>query len=261
MKGGLTHSVNTVSVSLLMDVGYKKVQNLIKALGISRELPEVPSLALGTAEVSLFELLQAYSVFINKGKQVKPVYIRRIEDKTGKIIYEQKKQISEEEIISVRTAEIITEMLKNVVNNGTASSLRSVYGFDSDMAGKTGTTQLNTDGGFIGYTPDLIAGIWVGGDNPVIRFRSMSLGQGSHSALPVWARFMQKIFRDPLYQYSRYSRFDTSDDILAELDCPDYKDQPFDSFKDLLEKKGESVIELIRRIFKKREIIKYSKKK
>jgi len=253
MKGGLTHSVNTVSVSLLMDIGFEKVQNLAKALGISRELPEVPSLALGTAEVSLFELIQAYSVFINQGKLVRPIYLRRIEDKYGNIIYEQKPQISKEEIISPRTAEIITEMLKSTVNNGTASSLRSLYGFDSDIAGKTGTTQLNTDGWFIGYTPDLVAGIWVGGDNPVIRFRSMSLGQGSHSALPVWARFMQKIYKDPLYKYSRFSEFRTSEDILAELDCPDYKEQPLDSFKDLLEKKGETVIELIRRIFKKRE--------
>jgi penicillin-binding protein 1A len=253
MKGGLTHSVNTISVSLLMDTGFEKVQNLAKALGISRELPEVPSLALGTAEVSLFELLQAYSVFINKGKLVRPIYLRRIEDNNGKIIYEQKPQISEEEVISSHTAEIITEMLKSVVNNGTASSLRSVFGFDSDIAGKTGTTQLNTDGWFIGYTPDLITGIWVGGDNPVIRFRTMAMGQGSHSALPVWARFMQHIYKDPLYKYSRFSKFEIPDDVMAELDCPDYKEQPFDSFKDLLEKKGESVMDLIRRIFKKRE--------
>ncbi|HJX70768.1 MAG TPA: penicillin-binding transpeptidase domain-containing protein, partial [Bacteroidales bacterium] len=253
MKGGLAHSINSVSVSILMDTGFDKVQNLARALGISRELPEVPSLALGTAEVSLFELIQAYSVFANKGKIVNPIYLRKIEDKSGDIILEQKPQISEEEIISPRTAEIITEMLKSAVNSGTASSLRTVYGLDSDIAGKTGTTQLNTDGWFIGYTPDLIAGIWVGGDNPIIRFRTMYLGQGSHSAMPVWARFMQKIYRDPLYQFSRFSKFKTSDDILAELDCPDYKEQPFDSFKDLLEKKGETVIELIRRIFKRRE--------
>ncbi len=253
MKGGLTHSINTISVSLLMDIGFEKVRNLLKALGISRELPEVPSLALGTAEVSLFELIQAYSVFVNKGKLVKPVYLRRIEDKYGNIIYEQRPQISEEEIISPRTADMITEMLRSVVSYGTASSLRTVYGFENDIAGKTGTTQLNTDGWFIGYTPDLIAGIWVGGDHPVIRFRTMSLGQGSHSALPVWARFMQRIYKDPLYQFSRFSKFETPDNVKAELDCPDFKEQPFDSFKDLLEKKGETVIELIRRIFKKRE--------
>lgn len=253
MKGGLTHSVNTISVSLLMDTGFDKVLNLTRALGISRELPRVPSLALGTGEVSLFELIQAYSVFINQGRLVKPIYLRRIEDKSGNIIYEQKTQVSEKEIISPRTAGMITEMLKSAVNGGTASSLRSVYGLDSDIAGKTGTTQLNSDGWFIGYSPVLIAGVWVGGDNPVIRFRTMSLGQGSHSALPVWAKFMQKIYSDPLYRFSRFSKFEISDDVLAELDCPDYKDQPFDSFKDLLEKKGETIIDFIKSIFKKRE--------
>jgi penicillin-binding protein 1A len=253
MKGGLTHSVNTVSVSILMDTGFDKVLNLTKALGIKRELPRVPSLALGTGEVSLFELIQAYSVFVNNGRLVKPIYLRRIEDKFGNIIYEQKKLVSEKEIISPRTAGMITEMLKSAVNSGTASSLRSVYGLDSDIAGKTGTTQLNTDGWFIGYSPDLIAGVWVGGDNPVIRFRTMSLGQGSHSALPVWAKFMQKIYRDPLFRFSRLSKFEISNDVLAELDCPDYKDQPFDSFKDLLDKKGETIIDFIKSIFKKRE--------
>ncbi len=253
MKGGLAHSINTISVNLLMDTGFDKVLNLTSALGINRQLPRVPSLALGTGEVSLFELIQAYSVFINEGRLVKPVYLRRIEDKFGNIIHEQKTQVSEKEIISPRTAEMITEMLKSAVNSGTATSLRTVYGLHNDIAGKTGTTQLNTDGWFIGYSPDLIAGVWVGGDNPVIRFRTMSLGQGSHSALPVWARFMQKIYRDPLYRFSRFSEFDISDEVLAELDCPDYKDQPFDSFKDLLEKKGETIIDIIKSIFKKRE--------
>lgn len=253
MKGGLTHSVNTISVGLLMDIGFDRVIKLAKSLGISEKLPEVPSLALGVAEVSLFELIQAYSVFDNKGRLVKPIYLRRIEDKSGNIIYEQKPHISEVNLISSHTAEIITEMLVNVVNNGTASSLRSTYGFDNDIAGKTGTTQMNTDGWFIGYTPDLIAGVWVGGDNPVIRFKSMSLGQGSHAAMPVWARFMQKLYHDPLYKYSKDSEFDISEEIKHELECPDFKEQQYDSFKDLLEKKGESVIELIKRIFRKRE--------
>ena len=253
MKGGLTHSVNTISVALIMDIGIDRVIKLAGSLGISEKLPEVPSLALGVAEVSLFELIRAYSVFNNKGRLVEPVYLRRIEDKSGNIIYEQKPHISEENLISPRTAGIITEMLVNVVNNGTASSLRSTYGFNNDIAGKTGTTQLNTDGWFIGYTPDLITGVWVGGDNPVIRFRSMSLGQGSHAAMPVWARFMQKLYHDPLYKYSKESEFGISEEIKHELDCPDFKEQQYDSFKDLLEKKGESVIELIKRIFRKRE--------
>ncbi len=253
MKGALTHSVNTVSVKILMNIGLDKVKSLARKLGITSDLPEVPSLALGTAEVSLYELIQAYSVFVNKGKVVKPIYLRRIEDKYGNIIYEEKSHISDEQVISVKNAEIMTDMLKNVVNYGTASGLRSNYGFTNDIAGKTGTTQLNTDGWFMGYTPDLIAGAWVGGDNTFIRFRAMSLGQGSHAAMPIWALFMKKIYRDPLYKYSRYSTFDIPQDILEETNCPDFKEHQFESIKDLLDKKGESILDLIKNIFRKKE--------
>lgn len=253
LKGALIHSVNTVSVSILMNIGFDKAISLAKKMGITSELPGVPSLALGTAEVSLLEMIQAYSVFVNKGKVVKPIYLRRIEDKFGNIIYDEKPQISENEIISENTAGTMTEILKRVVNNGTASGLRSVYGFNNEMAGKTGTTQQNTDGWFIGFTPDIIAGVWVGGDNTRIRFRSMSLGQGSHAAMPIWALFMQKIYTDPLYKFSRNSKFDIPDDIMAEMNCQDFREEKYESFKDLLEEKGETIIDLIKRIFRKKE--------
>ena len=253
MKGALTHSVNTVSVSILMNIGFDKVKSLAKRLGITTDLPEVPSLALGTGEVSLLELIQAYSVFVNKGKVVKPIYLRRIEDKNGNIIYEKKSHISEDEVISEKNADLMTEMLKNVVNHGTAAGLRSTYGFTSDIAGKTGTTQLNTDGWFMGYTPDLIAGAWVGGDNTFIRFRSMALGQGSHAAMPIWALFMKKIYSDPLYKYSRFSTFNIPEEIREEMECPDFKEHQFESIKDLLDQKGESILDLIKSLFRKKD--------
>ncbi|MBN2612639.1 MAG: transglycosylase domain-containing protein [Bacteroidales bacterium] len=253
VKGALTHSVNTVSVSILMNTGFDKVKSLARKMGIEAPLPEVPSLALGTAEVSLLELMQAYSAFINKGQVVKPLYLRRVEDKFGNIIYEEKPQVSIETVISESNAAIMTSMLQNVVDHGTASGLRSVYGFNNEMAGKTGTTQQNTDGWYIGYTPDLIAGAWVGGDNPCIRFRSMAYGQGSHAAMPIWAMFMQKIYADPLYRFSKNSQFNIPEEIKNEINCADFKEQQYESFRELLEKKGENVIELIKRLFRKKD--------
>ncbi len=253
MKGALTHSVNTVSVNLLMETGFNKVKSLAKNMGISSDLPEVPSLALGTGEVSLFEMVRAYSVFLNKGKLVKLIYLKRIEDKFGNVLYETRPELGEKKIISPENADIMLEMLKGVVNNGTAASLRTVYGLYNDIAGKTGTTQMHTDGWFIGFTPDLITGIWVGGDNPVIRFRSLSLGQGSHTAIPIWARFTQKIYSNPLYRFSKNSTFNISEEALTSLYCPDYKEDNPEKLEDFLKQKGESIIDLIKRVLRKKD--------
>ena len=252
MNGGLTHSINTVSVNLLMNTGISKVKQLANDMGISGNLPEVPSLALGTGEISLFELVRAYSVFINKGRLVKPIYIKRIEDKYEKVLFEANSQFSDNEVISPENAEIMIHMLRNVVDEGTASSLRSVYGFNNDIAGKTGTTQLHTDGWFIGFTPELIAGVWVGGDNPVIRFRSLGYGQGAYTALPIWGNFMRKIYKDPLFSLSKNSSFDFSENVLERLNCPDFRDSEYDSIWEYMKKHDESIIDLIKRVFKKK---------
>jgi penicillin-binding protein 1A len=253
INGGLTYSVNTVSVNLLMKTGIKEVIHLAHEMGITGNLPEVPSLALGTSEMSLFDLIKAYNVFINKGRLVEPMFLRRIEDKNGNILFEVKSQVSDKQIISQQNAEIMIQMLRNVVDNGTASTLRTVYGFNNDIAGKTGTTQMQTDGWFVGFTPDLIAGAWVGGDNPVIRFRSLVYGQGSHTALPIWAGFMRKIYADPLYKFSKNAVFDISYDAIAQFNCPDYRDDKYDSIWDYMRERDEKIIDLIKRIFKKKE--------
>jgi len=223
VKGALTHSVNTISVKILEETGINEVIRFSRQLGIHGEMPEVLSLALGTGNVSLKEMVQAYSVFLNDGKVIEPVFLKRIEDKYGNILYDGETAISDQ-VIAPRQAQLMTEMLKNVVDRGTASSLRSLYGFNNEIAGKTGTTQNNTDGWFIGYTPVLITGIWVGGDLPRIRFRYGGYGQGAYAALPIWARYMQKIYRDPLYRYSKQLSFEIPDRVLEDLDCEDYKE-------------------------------------
>jgi len=190
-------------------------------MGIGGELPEVLSLALGTGNVSLKEMVQAYSVFLNEGKLVEPVFLKRIEDKYGNVLFEAERAPSNT-VLDPYKAQLMTEMMKSVVDNGTASSLRSIYGFDNEIAGKTGTTQNNTDGWFIGFTPVLITGVWVGGDLPRIRFRYGGYGQGAASALPIWARYMQRIYRDPLYRHSKQLSFEIPGYVAEELDCDDY---------------------------------------
>jgi penicillin-binding protein 1A len=239
VKGALANSVNTVSVQLLMDAGVENTIELAREMGVNGNLPEVPSLALGAADISLYELVRAYSAFVNGGRLVTPVYLLRIEDNEGKVIAEFKKKISEKRVISERTAEITRKMLQGVVNNGTATSLRWRYGLYNDIAGKTGTTQSHADGWFIGFTPDIIAGAWVGGEYPQVRFRTLSLGSGSATALPIWGNFMYNLYRDPLYKYSKNSMFPASSSMVAiDMDCPDYREEE-ESIFDLLFKKRE----------------------
>lgn len=230
MKGALSQSVNTISVKLLEETGINEVIEFSRELGISGELPEVLSLALGTGEVSLKEMVQAYSIFLNEGRTVEPVFLKRIEDKAGNVLYEGESVISDPHI-DPYDALLMIEMMKGVVDSGTASSLRSAYGFDNELAGKTGTTQKNTDGWFIGYTPVLITGVWVGGDYPNVRFRYGGYGAGSSAALPIWARYMQKIYRNPLYKYSKKLSFEIPEEVIKELDCEDYleseRDRPW----------------------------------
>jgi penicillin-binding protein 1A len=229
MKGALTHSVNTISVKLLEETGIKEVIDFSKLLGIKGELPEVLSLALGTGDVSLEEMVQAYSIFLNEGKVVEPIYLKRIEDKHGNVLFDGKSVISEP-VLDPHNAQLMIEMMKGVVDNGTASSLRTTYGFENEIAGKTGTTQKNTDGWFIGYTPVLITGVWVGGDHPNVRFRYGGYGQGAASALPIWARYMQKIYRNPLYKYSKNLSFEIPEEVMWELDCEDFKEDHKERF-------------------------------
>jgi penicillin-binding protein 1A len=253
VKGALTNSINTVSVRILMDQGIDKAIDFAKKFGFKGDLPSVPSMVLGTGTASPYEIVQAYSVFLNQGKMVKPVFIRRIEDQDGNLLFSSGPEITEESIISEQTAEQITAMLCNAVNNGTGQALRSVYGFKNEMGGKTGTTQNHSDGWFVGVTPDLITAIWVGGDNPIIHFRNIAYGQGAYMALPIYGKFMSMVYNDPAYSVLTSSSFKISDQTISSMDCVDFKEKEYDSIKEYLDKKEESIGDFIRRIFSKKK--------
>jgi len=235
MKGGLKNSVNTITAEIMMETGPSNVVELARALNIDTHIPEVPSIALGTAEISLFEMVEAYTAFANNGYTVNSFGILRIEDNEGNILYEQSSpqygQVAFNEDVAVQ----ITDMLQGVVNEGTGRSLRSIYGVHSDIAGKTGTTQNNADGWFIGYTPDFVAGVWVGAELPVIHFRTIALGSGAHQALPVFGLVVNKMENDNTLANLYLSPFPSlPDTLLLAMDCPDFTLEKPD--KNLLDK-------------------------
>ena len=246
LKGALTHSVNTVSVNLLMKTGYSNVLRIGKASGINSEMPEVPSLALGTADISLLEMVNAYQAIADKGMFHKRVYIKRIEDKDGKILFQAEPEPDGERIAEEKNVEILIEMMRNVVNQGTAGALRYRYHLYSDIAGKTGTTQNHADGWYIGFTPSLVTGVWVGGEYQNIRFASLKYGQGTFTALPIWAKFMQRVYKDEDFSHLRNDSFRISDEAKQMLDCEDFRDnKPFE-FKPIITLKK---LNLFKRIF------------
>lgn len=240
MKGGLTNSVNTVTAEIMVQTGVDKVLNLAETMGISSKLPAVPSISLGTGEITLQEMLTAYSCFANDGKKTEVLGLLRIEDRAGHVLYEHKAQ-QETRVFDEKTAQLMNYMLQGVVNNGTGRSLRSVYGLRGQIAGKTGTTQNNADGWFIGYTPRLLAGAWVGADSPKVHFRTTALGQGAHMALPIYGLFMQKLDADP--KYRKYTRSNFKEMPTAELEklsCVDFSmSNPDKGFFDFLKSKNE----------------------
>ncbi len=237
LENALSNSVNTISVKVLEKVGIPKVLAQVEKLGISKELPNQPSLALGVAEISLKDLTGAYASYLNNSKSVKPYYITKIEDKSGNVIATFKPEVSEKQAYSDYTRQVLLEMLKSTVNKGTASRLRHTYGLENDIAGKTGTTQNNKDGWFVGLTPNLVTITWVGNDNHGIGFKSTGMGQGSNSALPIFAKFYQKLNKDSDYKAITSAQFEApSEHVLSDLDCEPTKRDGF-----------------IKRLFKKKE--------
>ena len=250
LKGALVHSVNTVSVNLLMEAGIDTVIALGQKAGIESSMPEVPSLALGTANISLYEMMRLYQAIANKGMAVEPKYLARIENKDGEVLYETQVSKPGMAICQPENAEVMIEMLRDVVNHGTAIALRSEYRIIADVAGKTGTTQNHTDGWFIGFTPSLVAGVWVGGDLQNLRFRSLEYGQGAYMAMPIWSRFMNKTFRDDHWDYLQDEEFETSESTKSLLECDDFRERKpfqFRPFKKLKEKS------LLKRLFKRKK--------
>ena len=244
MEGALSNSVNAVTVDMMMRVGIASVKTLAQQMGISSTIPDVPSIALGTAEVSLYDMVQVYSTFANQGARQALSFIRRIETKEGEVLidFDEEERVTEQ-VLTPAQAMMMTKMLQSVVDSGTARRLRFRYDLQNDIAGKTGTTQNHSDGWFIGYTPDLVAGAWVGAESPAVRFRTIALGQGANTALPIWGRFMKKVYGHPAFKASYQSTFPTlPDSIQWQMDCPPYlADMPIYEALPLLE--GEETIE------------------
>lgn len=188
MQGALAQSVNVVAARIIERIGAKKVSQLAINLGIE-DTPEYPSIALGAVDASLLEMVSAYTVFVNDGQQPNPNLIKRIEDYRGNIIY-QAPQPTFRQIIEPEHARIINTFLSSAIEEGTGKRLRWTYQIKGPLGGKTGTTQNQSDGWFIGLTPDLIAGVWVGASSPEIHFKSLGTGQGANSALPVFGNFL-----------------------------------------------------------------------
>ena len=225
MEGALAKSINTIAVEVLMQTGFSEVVDVAKSLGITADLPEYPTLALGVASVSLEEMVCAYSSFVNGGKKISPYYLVSVSDANGNLLEEFENVQDTEPVVDPENCRILVHMLETAINEGTGQSIRSVYGIDSDFAGKTGTTQDQADGWFIGMSPGLVAGVWVGGEDPAIHFRSITYGQGAYMALPIVGKFFQKTFSNSRFYGLKNLYFqEPSEENLALLDVPRFKE-------------------------------------
>ena len=212
LKNALANSVNTVSARLMDLVGPRPVINLARKMGITSTLPAVPSIALGTPDISLFEMVGAYSTFANRGIYVKPVMITRIEDKNGSALFEVVPKTRD--VLSEEIAYVTVNLMQGVTKYGSGARLRHAglektnyiyekvvtgypYVFDNPIAGKTGTTQNQSDGWFMGMVPNLATGVWVGGDDRSIHFEEIGFGQGATMALPIWGSYMKALYQNP----------------------------------------------------------------
>ena len=255
MKGGLANSVNAVTVDMMMRVGVDSVRALAQELGIENEIPALPSIALGTADLSLAEMVRAYATFANNGVRPEPYYLTRIENSRGEIIWSADTPVPEDflRILAPEENALLTNMLESVVDSGTARRIRYQFSLPNDIAGKTGTTQDQGDGWFMGYTPVFAAGAWVGAEYPTVHWRSLSKGQGAATALPIWGLFAKKLYADAKYKrLQRATFYPLTPEQEFDIDCPMYlesEDMLRDSLEENLEDEG-FLNEKLRDIFK-----------
>lgn len=225
MEGALAQSLNTVAVDVLVKTGIDETIETCRKLGFEADLPEFPSLALGVASISLKEMLFAYATIINQGIRVEPNYLVSISDNNGKVLEEFFPEPAKPTGLNAVNCQIITHMMQTVVDEGTGTAIRRVYDVPGDFAGKTGTTQNQSDGWFVGISPGLVTGCWVGAEDPGVHFRTITYGQGAYMALPIVGKFFHKLYRDPRYRKMQYANFPALDnELLADLDIPPYKE-------------------------------------
>ena len=238
LKEALANSVNVITARLIDMVGPQPVIKLARNLGIKSKIPYAPSIALGTADIKLFEMVGAFNGFANKGQYIEPVFVTRIEDKNGRVLYEYKPKTND--VLSPQMAYVVTNLLEGVTRYGSGARLRHTgmknspvykrvvtgypYAFKNPIAGKTGTTQNQSDGWFIGYVPNLVTGVWVGAEDRSVHFRSIAYGQGATMALPIWALYMKANYADPELGISD-KPFPKPDGVDINLNCDDQDKQ------------------------------------
>ncbi len=233
LKQGLAASLNQVSAWILKRYSPKMAIKLARQMGIQSEIPEVPSICVGAAEIKLSEMVGAYGTFANQGIWVEPIIVTRIEDKNGNVL--AKFKAKKHEVMSQGTAYRMIDMMKAVVQSGTSTKIWRKYKITNPVAGKTGTTNDNSDGWFIGMVPNLVTGVWVGGEERGIRFNYGGHGQGSSMALPIWGLYMQSVYANSSLDISK-SRFPYPDSMDGiEVNCSKYKDESETTEEDLLE--------------------------
>jgi len=238
LKNALANSVNTISARIMDLVGPKPVINLARKMGITSYLPQVPSIALGTPDISLFEMVGAYSTFANQGIYVKPIMITRIEDKNGRALYEVLPET--QDVLSQEAAYVTVNLMQGVTTAGSGARLRHAgleetnyiyknvitgypYIFENPIAGKTGTTQNQSDGWFMGMVPNLATGLWVGGEDRSIHFKEIGFGQGATMALPIWGNYMRSLYENPDFGISQED-FIAPEELSIPVDCDELAD-------------------------------------
>jgi penicillin-binding protein 1A len=241
LKYGLANSLNTVTTYLMKQIGPESVIRLAKDIGVKSEIPVQPSIALGTVDLSVYDMVGSYTAFANKGVYVEPIAVIRIEDQNGIVLdeFEPKTQ----EVMSEEDAYVITSLLQGVTQYGTGGRLKRKggnykhyndvvtgypWGFENPIAGKTGTTQNNSDGWFMGMVPNLITGVWTGCEDRSAHFRYTAYGQGATTALPIWALYMKQIYADPSLDVSRVDFEKPEQPIRIQLNCDEYQQTDLD---------------------------------
>ncbi len=223
LRYALAGSINYVTAWVMKQFGPDAVINLVRRLGITAPIDAVPSIALGTPDISVFEMVAANATFANKGTYIQPTFITRIEDKNGKVLEEFFP--TTDEVFSEEKAYAMIQLMRGVVDIGTGTRLRFRYNLRNEIAGKTGTTQNNADGWFMGLTPDLVAGCWVGGEERSVHFNSTNEGQGASMALPIWGKFFQKVYADPSLKVSKNGFVKPANMGDVQLDCTEFDRQ------------------------------------
>jgi penicillin-binding protein 1A len=220
LQQALANSVNYVSAYLIKTFGAPAVVNLARRMGVVSPIEAVPSICLGTPEISVFEMVGANATFANKGTWIQPMFITRIEDKNGKILAELSPKT--EEVLNEEKAYVMLQLMKGVVQIGTGVRLRYKYKLNTPIAGKTGTTQNHSDGWFMGITPDLVSGCWTGAEDRAVHFDNIEMGQGANMALPIWAKYMQKVYADKTLNISKGDFERPNKAINIEMNCERY---------------------------------------